>query len=59
MTIDISNFYLMTSPKQPDYMKVKLAVIPQGIIDKYNLKDKATPAGSIHMFATKGIYGLP
>ena len=59
MTMDISNFCLMTPLKRLEYMRVKLANIPQEIIDKYNLKDKATPAGSIHMFATKGIYGLP
>jgi len=59
MILDISNFYLMTPPTQPEYMRVKLTDIPQEIIDEYNLKDKATPDGSIHIVATKGMYGLP
>ena len=59
MTLDISNFYLMTPLKRPEYMRMKLADIPQEIIDEYNLKDKATPDGSIYIVATKGMYGLP
>jgi hypothetical protein len=58
MTMDISNFYLITPLKRPAYMRVKLANIPQEIIDKYKLEDKATPAGSIHIVATMGMYGL-
>ena len=38
---------------------MKLADIPQEVIDKYNLQDKATPDGSIHIVANKGMYGLP
>jgi len=59
MTLDISNFYLMTPLKRPEYMRMKIADIPQEIIDEYNLKDKATPDGSIYIVATKGMYGLP
>ena len=59
MTMDISNFYLMMPLKRPEYIRMKLANIPQEIIDEYNLKDKATPDGSIYIVATKGMYGLP
>ena len=59
MTMDISNFYLMTPLDIPEYIRMKLADIPQEVIDKYNLQDKATPDGSIHIVANKGMYGLP
>ena len=47
MTMDISNFYVMMPLKQPEYIRMKLADIPQEIIDEYKLLDKATPDGSI------------
>ena len=59
MTLDISNFYLMTPLKRPEYIHIKLADIPQEVIDEYNLQDKATPDGSIHIVVNKGMYGLP
>ena len=61
MTLDISNLYLMTPLKQLEYMRVgvKLANIPQEIVQKYKLKVKATQDGSIHIEATKGMYKLP
>ena len=59
MTLDISNFYLMTLLKRPEYIRVKLSAIPQEIIDEYKLYDKATPDGSIHTEANKGMYRLP
>jgi len=59
MTLDNSNFYLMTPLKRPEYIRVKLADIPQEIIDEYKLREKATPDGSIHIEANKGMYGLP
>ena len=58
-TMDISNFYLMTPLKRPEYIRIKLTDIPQEIIDEYKLMDKATPDGSIHIVANKGMYGLP
>ena len=47
MTMDISNFYLMTLLSQPKYIRVKLSDIPDKIINEYNLKDKATKDGSV------------
>ena len=38
---------------------MKLVDIPQYIIDKYKLRDKATPDGSSHIVANKAMYGLP
>ena len=59
MTMDISNFYLMTPLSRPEYIRIKLSDIPEEIIREYNLRDKATKDGSIYTKANKGIYGLP
>ena len=59
MTMDISNFYLMTPLKRPEYVRVKLSDIPPEVIAEYKLKDKATADGCIYLEATKGMYGLP
>ena len=39
MTMDISNFYLMTPLKRPEYIRIKLADIPEEIIREYNLRE--------------------
>ena len=57
--MDISNFYLMTPLKRPEYIRMKMADIPKEIIDEYKLQNKAAPDGSIHIVANKGMYGLP
>jgi hypothetical protein len=35
MTMDISNFYLMTPLKRPEYIRMKMADIPEEIINEY------------------------
>ena len=42
---DLSNFYLMTPLKQPEYGRVKQTDIPDEIFDEYKLCEKATPDG--------------
>ena len=59
MTIEISNLYLMTPLKRPEYIRLKLTVIPEEIIDEYGLNKKSTADGSIYIEANKGMYGLP
>jgi hypothetical protein len=59
MTMDISNFYLMTSLHQPEFIHIKLSDIPNEVINEYKLKEKATSDGSIYIKAKRGIYGLP
>ena len=59
MTMDISNFYLMTPLSQPGYIRIKTSNISDEIIREYNLMDKATKDGSIYIEANKGMYGLP
>ena len=59
MTMDISNFYLMTPLSRPEYIRVKLSDIPDEIINEYKLKDKATKDGSVYIVANRGMYDLP
>jgi hypothetical protein len=58
-TADLSNFYLMTPLKRPEYVRVKLTDIPDEIIREYKLHEKATPDGWIYFKAMRGMYGLP
>ena len=59
MTIDIKDFYLNTPMKRFEYMRLKMKELPQDFIDEYNLQDKATPDGYVHLEIRKGMYGLP
>ena len=59
MSLDISNFYLKTPMKRPEYMRMHLDTIPQQIIELYNLKEKADAKGFVYVEITKGMYGLP
>ena len=45
--------------KRYEYLKLKLRDIPDEIIKKYNIKDKATPDGSVYLEIRKGMYRLP
>ena len=55
MTIDISNFYLMTSLPHPEYIIIKLTDITYKIIKEYKLEEKATKNISIFIMANRGI----
>ena len=59
MTIDISNFYLMTPLKRPEFIRMKMSDIPEEIIAEYKLNDIVTADGSIYIQANRGMYGLP
>ena len=59
MTADLSNFYLNTPLKRPEYIRLKLSDIPDEIIKQYGLRDKASKDGYVYMEVTKGMYGLP
>jgi hypothetical protein len=59
MTMDISNFYLMTPLHRPEFICMKLSNIPDEIINEYKLRNKTTPSGSIYIVANRGMYGLP
>jgi hypothetical protein len=51
MTMDISNFYLMTPLHHPKLIRIKLDDIPDEVINEYKLREKATKNGSIYIRA--------
>ena len=56
-TVDGSNFYLHNPLKM--YVQLKSAGILKYVIEEYQLKEKVTKDGFIHMEIQKVIYGLP
>ena len=59
MTMDISNFYLMTPLPRPEYLRLKLSDIPKEIITEYRLDLLAEPDGTIYVLVQLGMYRLP
>eukprot|EP00804_Cyclotella_cryptica_P018237 CCRYP_005972-RC/>CCRYP_005972-RC protein AED:0.07 eAED:0.01 QI:0/-1/0/1/-1/0/1/0/582 len=59
MTIDIKDFYLNTPMARPEFMRLKLADIPEEFIILYNLRKLATQDGYVYVRVQKGMYGLP
>ena len=57
-TADIKNFYLGTPLAEYEYMKLRLAIIPDEIIEQYNLLHIAVD-GWVYCEIKKGMYGLP
>lgn len=58
MTLDIRNFYLNTPLARFEYMRIPIKIIPQEVIDHYNLLPLVKD-GFIMTEIMKGIYGLP
>ena len=58
MSIDIKNFYLNTPMSRYEYMRLKIAELPQDFIDEYKLQDKKTKDGYVYLETRKGMYGL-
>ncbi|KAL7476861.1 hypothetical protein ACHAW6_002695 [Cyclotella cf. meneghiniana] len=58
MTMGISNFYLMTPLKRPEYIHIHITDLPHKIINKYHLHKKANSKGMVFIEVTKGVYGL-
>ena len=56
MMIDISNFYLMTPLKQPEYIRIHIKDIPVEIIAEYKLKENAEANGAVYIVANRGMY---
>ena len=59
MTIDISNFYITTPLKQPEYIRIHVRDIPDEIIIEYKLKKKTDAKGVVYIITNRGMYGLP
>ena len=58
MTIDISNFYLNTPMDRYEYMRMKLDMFPEDVIEEYNFRDRVEPNGYVYIEVRKGMYGL-
>ena len=54
MTADLKNFYYMIPMSQYEYMRMPIAMIPQEIINQYNLHILAH-GGWIYMEIRKGM----
>ncbi len=48
MTMDIKYFYLNTPMARYEYMRLRIADMPDDVIEHYNLRDKATPEGYVY-----------
>lgn len=59
MTMDILNFYLNTPLKRPEYVCIKLSNVPDEVIDKYKLHERADKHDNMYAETTKGMYRLP
>ena len=55
---NIKHFYLNNVLPEPEFMRIPLKMIPQEIIDAYNLTALVDNQGWIHMRIEKGMYGL-
>ena len=59
MSIDIEDFCLNTPMSRYEYMRLKIAELPQDLIDEYKLQNKETKDGYFYLEIRKGMYGLP
>ena len=58
MGIDISNFYLGTPIDRSEYMKMPILLVPDHIVQQYNLCEKSENS-FVYLTIRKAIYGLP
>ena len=58
MTTNISNFCLNTTMDRYKYMRMKLDMFPDDVIEEYNLCDKVEPNGYVYIKVHKSMYGL-
>ncbi len=58
MCLDLKNFYLNTKLKHDRYMRIRIADIPDDIINRCDLRDKVSN-GYVYVKITGGMYGLP
>ena len=58
MCADIAKFYLNNTINRYEYMKLPMYIIPEEIIQQYNLRNLAHK-GFVYMKIQKYMYGLP
>jgi hypothetical protein len=57
--IDLANFYLNTLMEWYEYMRLRLDILPQEIINKYNLNNIVDADRWVYVEIQKGMCGLP
>ena len=57
ITLDLKNFYLGTPVPEARYMKMKIDILPEDIIAKYNLRN-IVHNGWVYIKIKQGMYGL-
>jgi hypothetical protein len=58
MSADAKDFYLGTPMERPEFMRIPIKMVPQVIIDQYNLMP-LVHNGYVMVEINKGMYGLP
>jgi hypothetical protein len=58
-TIDLKDFYLNTPMARPEFMRMKLADLPEEFARIYKLHDLANTNGFVSIEIQKGMHGLP
>ena len=58
MSIDISNFFIQTDLEDYQYIRFHISMIPQEIIDEYNLTEIVEDDGWCYAEIQKAMYGL-
>ena len=59
MPIDIKNFYLNTPMSRYEYMRLKMAELPQDFINEYRLQDKKNNMGTCTWKSERACMGYP
>ena len=58
MSLDLKDYFLMSTMENPEYMKIHKCNFPPANIEHYNLTKKITKDGYIYIKIKKGMYGL-
>jgi hypothetical protein len=58
MVVDIKEFYLNTPLERYEYMRLPLSMIPDEIIQQYQLQQRVTTNSWVYIEIRKGMYGL-
>ena len=57
LVVDANNFYLNTIMAKNEYYNIAIILIPQGVIDEYNLMEKQIN-GFLYVRVEKGMIGI-
>ena len=57
--MDIKDFFLNTTMKRSEYIRLKTSSLPKHLIKKYKLAAKTTKNGYAYIQICKGMYGPP